>query len=52
MTTHERTASRPVSARCLRLAAKAADAAGAAAALNEAFGKTAVELVVWATEAV
>lgn len=31
--------------------AKAADAAAAAAALNEAFGKTAVELVVWAAKA-
>ena len=31
--------------------AKAADAPAAAAALNEAFGKAVVELVVWATEA-
>jgi cholesterol transport system auxiliary component len=31
--------------------AKAADARAAAAALNEAFGKTAVELVVWAAAA-
>jgi ABC-type uncharacterized transport system auxiliary subunit len=31
--------------------AKAADAPAAAAALNDAFGKTAVELVIWATAA-
>jgi NADPH:quinone reductase-like Zn-dependent oxidoreductase len=34
MTTHERTASRPVSARCLRLAAKAADAASLAPSIE------------------
>jgi phospholipid/cholesterol/gamma-HCH transport system substrate-binding protein len=42
-----------VDARVFRATAPAAatDAAGAAAALNEAFGKTAVELVTWATAA-